>query len=258
MSPSGEAPGTRPLVDANRRTRVSGEFNAPVADGADVPPRPTSERQGRSITERRLATQRGPSGSEAATCPKCGMLNRGDALTCTRCGHSLRDLSGDPGALRDQEAEAQRLMHAGQHKEAAAIYARLADREQDKRARAILRSKEREARTLEHQNQLQEIQSRSQGMLSRGDIKGGIEILERGLANVRDAGASSTGAETRLMEDISLLRARLRQRQQRRLILIVVLLAIIAGLVLFILAPNGLASFLKPAPSPAAASEGGR
>lgn len=245
-----DPPGSRPLSNEQRRTRVSGEFNPPPPsmDPPEPSVRPTSERQGRSITERRLATQRSATNSEATTCAKCGMLNRADVLTCTRCGNGLRDLTSDPGAMRDQEAEAQRLMSIGQHKEAAALYARLADKEQDKRARAILRSKEREARTLEHQNQLQEIQSRSQGMLSRGDIKGGIEILERGLAHVRDAGASSTGAETRLMDDINALRNRLRQRRHRRTIVIVILVALILAGVLFLLAPNGLGLLSGSAP----------
>jgi hypothetical protein len=252
-SGTGEGPSSRPMTP-DRRTRISGEFSAPSMDN-DQPARTGSERQGRTITERRLATHRGSTGTgEATTCAKCGMLNRADVMTCTRCGNGLRDLTGDPGSLRDQEAEAQRLMQIGQHKEAAVLYARLADREQDKRARAILRSKEREARTLENQSQLHEVQSRSQGMISRGDIKGGIEILERGLANVRDAGASSTGAETRLMDDITALRSRLRQRRQQRLILIVVLIAVIIALVLFIVAPNGLRAMLKPVPPPTATS----
>jgi serine/threonine protein kinase len=243
-----------PRHDPNRRTRVSGEFSAEPPEPA-APVRPVSERQGRSITERRLATQRPTTSAEASTCAKCGMLNRGEALTCSRCGHELRDLSNDPGAVRGQEAEAQRFLNTGQFKEAAVLYARLADREQDRRARAILRSKEREARTFEHQNQLQEIQSRSHGMLSRGDLKGGIEVLERGLANVRgDAGASSTGAETKLMEDINALRSRLRQRRHRRMVVLVALIALLAAIVLFIIAPNGLRAMIKPAePAPAVA-----
>jgi hypothetical protein len=184
------------------------------------------------------------------------MLNRGDAMTCTRCGNSLRALTDDPGSMRDQEAEAQRLMQVGQFKEAASLYARLADKEQDKRARAILRSKEREARTFENQNQLHELQTRSQGMISRGDIKGGIEVLERGLANVRDAGASSTGAETKIRDDINALRSRLRQRRHRRTILLVILFALLVAAALFVIAPNGLGALIK-APQPPAAGEGG-
>jgi serine/threonine protein kinase len=254
-------PGPMPLdarTDANRRGRVSGEFSAPPSvDAAEPSSRPVSERQGRSITERRLAAQRGP--GEASTCAKCGMLNRRDAMTCSRCGNGLRDLTDDPASMRDQEAEAQRLMQVGQHKEAAVLYARLADKEQDKRARAILRSKEREARTYEHQSQLHELQSRSQGMISRGDIKGGIEVLERGLANVRDAGASSTGAETKIRDDINLLRTRLRQRRHRRTMILIILLTLLIAAALFVIAPNGLAALTKAPPAPPAppAGEGG-
>jgi hypothetical protein len=82
----------------------------------------------------------------------------------------------------------------GQFKEAGALYARLADRETDRRVRAILRSKERDARTQQNQNKIQEIKSRTKGLLERGDIKSSIELLERGLANVREGCASSTGA----------------------------------------------------------------
>jgi len=243
--------------DANRRSRVSGEFHAPPPnDGGEPASRPGSERQGRSVTERRLAAQRPSTSSEASTCAKCGMLNRGEVMTCARCGNSLRQLTDDPESMRDQEAEAQRLMHNGQYKDAATLYARLADKEQDKRARAILRSKEREARTFENQNQLQEIQSRSQGMISRGDIKGGIDVLERGLANVRDAGASSTGAETKIRDDINALRTRLRQRRHRRTILLVILFALLAAAALFVIAPNGLGAFLKAPQLPAAGESG--
>ena len=253
-----EPTGSRTLgVDSNRRTRASGEFNAPVAPAeADQSTRPGSERQGRTITERRLATHR-PAGSEASTCVKCGMLNRAEAMICSRCGNSLRDLNSDPESMRDQESEAQRLMNTGQFKDAAALYARLADKEQDRRARAILRSKEREARTLGNQDQLEQIQSRSQGMLNRGDLKGGIEVLKRGLANVRDAGASSTGAETKLIDDITALRARLRQRHQRRIMLIVVLVALLIAAALFIFAPNGLGVGTKSNSTPPSANESG-
>jgi serine/threonine protein kinase len=247
-----------PRSEPNRRTRISGEFSAPpLTDGADLPSRPVSDRQGRSVTEKRMAAQQRPvAGGEAITCAKCGMLNRGDAMTCTRCGNSLRQLTDDPESMRDQEAEAQRLMQVGQYKDAATLYARLADKEQDKRARAILRSKEREARTLENQNQLQEIQSRSQGMVSRGDIKGGIEVLERGLANVRDTSTSSTGAETKIRDDINALRQRLRQRRHRRTILLVIIVAVLIAAALFVLAPNGLAALMK-APEAPATGEGG-
>ena len=228
-------------ADPNRRTRVSGEFAPPPTnENGESSPRPISERQGRSITERRLATQRPATNpADGATCIKCGMLNHGDAVSCSRCGQGMRDLSNDPNAARSQEAEAQRLFHLGQFKEAGALYARLAERETDRRARAILRSKERDARTQENQNQLQEIKSRTKGLLQRGDIKSSIEVLERGLANVRDAGASSTGAETKLMADLTALRGRLRQRRNVRILIVVLILSVLAIIVLYVLSPQG-------------------
>ena len=253
----GEPAGSRALGgEQNRRGRVSGEFSA-SAD-ADQSTKPGSERQARTPTERRLAVHRLSTGIEASTCAKCGMLNRAEVLTCTRCGKSLRDLSGDPESMRDQQAEAERLMHVGQFQDAATLYARLADKEQDRRARAILRSKEREARTVGNQGELEQIQSRSQGMLNRGDLKGGIEVLKRGLANVRDAGASSTGAETKLIDDITALRARLRQRHQRRIMLMVIGIAIVSAVVLYIFAPNGLGLGSQYGQTPPVTPDGGR
>jgi len=246
--PSASAPLLSPPIepprsintDSNRRTRASGEFAAPsMSENGELSPRPISERQGRSITERRLATQRPATNPDSATCRKCGMLNRGEAVSCSRCGQGMRDLANDPNAARSQEVEAQRLFHMGQFKEAAALYARLAECESDRRARAILRSKERDARTQENQNQLHEIKSRTKGLLQRGDIKSSIEVLERGLANVRDAGASSTGAETKLMADITALRGRLRNRRNLRILIVVLILSVLAIIVLFVMSPQG-------------------
>jgi serine/threonine protein kinase len=204
---------------------------------------PSSERRERSTTERRLSARGAAVTGEAATCARCGMLNRGDAAVCSRCGHELRPAADDPQAARGQEVEAQRLFTAGQFKEAATIYARLADRETDRRARTVLRSREREARTGEHEQAVLELQNRTQAVVKRGELKAGIEILEKGLREVREAGSSSTGAETRLLEDITNLRTRLRNRRRTRLILaVVVAVLLLIGLVLFKLArPAGAA-----------------
>jgi serine/threonine protein kinase len=252
-----EPPRSLNTAEANRRSRVSGEFGQPpVSENGEPSVRPISERQGRSITERRLATQRPATNPDGVTCSKCGMLNRGDAISCSRCGQGMRDLANNPDAARSQEAEAQRLFHMGQFKEAAALYARLADRETDRRARAILRSKERDARTQGNQNQLQEINSRTKGLLQRGDIKSSIEVLERGLANVRDAGASSTGAETKLMADINALRGRLRHRRNLKILIAVMILSLLAIIILFVLSPQGAQLLGKEhSPTAPAASE---
>jgi hypothetical protein len=132
--------------------------------------------------------------TEAITCPRCGMLNRKDQSVCSRCANELRESSHDPTAIRDQEAEAQRLIGAGSFRDAANIYARLADRETDRRARAIFRSKEREARTQEHQLQVEEIQNRTKSLVQQGNIQGGLEMLQRGLREVREVGAPCASA----------------------------------------------------------------
>ncbi len=216
-----------PGMPEARKSRISGEFAAP--------PEITAQGSQRSNTSRQLPP-RSQLGGEAATCPKCGMLNRTEQVACARCGHELRT---DANASRSQEAEAQRLFNVGQYKESAALYARLADREQDRRARAILRTREREARTLEHQHQVNGLQNMTKDMVNRGDLKGGLEVLERGLRDVRDAGASSTGAETKLKDEINSLRVRLKWRRRRRLMLVIslvlalVVAAVAAKLFLF-------------------------
>jgi serine/threonine protein kinase len=210
---------------AKPKSRTTGEFPVP-ADG-DSSSKLPSDRQQRPTTERRTASR--GSATDAVTCTRCGLLNRRDAGACSRCGHELRETSRDPVSTKDQETEAQRLFAVASYREAADIYARLADKESDRRARAILRSKEREARTLEQQGHVVELQNRSQGMIERGDIKAGINLLERGLRDVRDAGASSTGAETKLLEQINDLRARLRRRKRMRLMLVLILVVVLVA-----------------------------
>jgi hypothetical protein len=135
---------------------------------------------------------------------------------------------------KDQEGEAQRLFTVGNYRDAAEMYKRLADREGDKRTRAILRSKEREARTLEQLEHVDELQNRSKGLIARGDLKSGIDLLERGLRDVRDTAASSTGAESRLMLEISGLRAQLRRRRHLRIIMVIALVAALAVAAVFV------------------------
>ena len=181
-----------------------------------------NDRQQRPTTERR-SSSRAP--VESLNCSRCGLLNRAGQTACARCGHELREPARDQQSIKDQEGEAQRLFASGNFRVSAEMYKRLADRETDKRARAILRSKEREARTLEQVQQVDALQNRSKDLLERGDIKAGIDLLERGLRDVRDTAASSTGAESRLLLEITGLRAKLRRRQQMRIILIAALIA---------------------------------
>ena len=178
--------------------------------------KPGSERQPRPSTERRLSQRMGA--AESATCPKCDMLNRVEAVVCSRCQHELRE---DHASSKEQEMHADYLLQQGNFREAASIFARLSERETDKRQRAILRTKEREARSHDQFQQAHDLQSRSHGLVNRGDLKGGIEMLERGLRDVRETGTSATGAEMPILQEINSLRLRLRRRRNLRILLIV-------------------------------------
>ena len=192
----------RPGTDAPGASRTSGEHSF----GGD---RPSSERH------------RPPSISAALTCPKCGHLNRADAVSCSRCTAPLRE--GNAGSNRDQEGEALRLGDLGRHREAAAIYARLADRETDKRAKSILRAKEREARSSENERQLAELTQRAHALRDRGDILGAIALLEQGQRLSGESPAISTaspGSDGGLATEIADLRARLSAAKRRRMVLV--------------------------------------
>ena len=208
----------RPATDAPGSPRTSGEWQA-----GDKPPQSERHRQGAA-----------PAGSGgAAACGKCGNLNRLDAMSCARCGASLRE--GTPAAAKDQELEAQRLLEAGRHREAAAIYARLADKETDKRARSILRAKEREARKVENERQLADHLVRARAMRERGNLHGAIALLEQGQKLVGDspaAGTAGTGADGGIAQEIADLRSQVSASRRWRALGVIVVLAVVlaAGL----------------------------
>jgi hypothetical protein len=115
------------------------------------------------------------------------------------------------------------------HQEAAGIYARLADREQDRRQKSILRAKEREARKADQERQVADLVARARSLADRGDIAAAIDLLSqtRGLG---DAGASTGAVAAMAIErEIEVLRGQLRRRQRRRLALIGAVVLVLAG-----------------------------
>ena len=64
-------------------------------------------------------------------------------------------------------------------------------------------------------------------LVAVGDLKGGLDVLERGLREVRETGASATDAETRLTTAIDALRRRMSSRRRNRVVMVVVVLALI-------------------------------
>jgi tRNA A-37 threonylcarbamoyl transferase component Bud32 len=173
---------------------------------------------------------------DTASCAKCGHINRAEAAICGRCGNPLRDRE-DAASLLQQESEAQRLFEARRFADAAVIWARLADREQDKRARSVLRSKEREARKHEHEARIADLRARAQGQTARGDLRGALATLEQGRDLHRDSAASTTSSsvsDVQLERDIMALRQRLANR--RRFMQIGIAVAIAAAAVLALIA----------------------
>jgi serine/threonine protein kinase len=226
------APPAPPPVPVTAPTRTSGEFRVPAGAPAATS---TSNSTRRPATDHAEAEGRPPSErhprhapTEAITCPRCGHLNRAAASSCQRCSSPLRQI--DAAATRtDQEVEAQRLLDGGRHREAAVIFSRLADNEQDRRLKSVLRAKEREARRVDQDRQLGDLQTRARTLVERGDIPSAIEMLEqaRGLFDVTSSTASVDQA---INGQINQLRSRLRTRRRLWTLLAVVLaLALAAG-----------------------------
>jgi len=169
---------------------------------------------------------------DTQTCPSCGHLNRADAAVCGRCGQVLRQGS-DAATMQLQESEAQRLFDARRFGEAATLWARLADREQDKRPRSVLRSKEREARKQEHDARIADLRGKATAAVARGDLRGALVVLEQGRELHRDSAASTTSSsvsDVQLERDILVLRQRLARRRRIWQIGIAVIVVALAAL----------------------------
>jgi serine/threonine protein kinase len=235
----------RPGTDLPQNSRTSGEWQS--GDRS-----PHSERH-------RPTTAQG--GGTGLTCSKCGQLNRADAVSCSRCNAPLKE--GVTPNARDQELEAQRLIDAGRHREAAAIYARLADKETDKRARSILRAKEREARKVETERQLSDLSARARSLRDQGNLSGAIALLEQGQRLGGESAGTSTnaaGADNELATEIAELRSRLTSGRRNRTLIIAAAAIALIGLTIAALAwrmqrtdqTTGETPSALPAPAPTA------
>ncbi len=204
----------------------------------------------RQSTERR-SVRTPVVGTEPITCPKCGMLNRADAQRCQRCDTPFSDAVEQSST--ELETEAQRLFDQGQFTAAADRFAKAADRCDDRRVRAVLRSREREARMRDTHGHVAEVLGRGRAMAERGDLRGGLDLLERHLGGLRDSNASGVEIEGTLLAEISDFRSRLGSRRRLRFMLIVTLLVIAAAAVTAYLWQEGRLAFLLDAPTSAPA-----
>lgn len=201
----------------------------------------------RQSTERR--GMRTPlAGTEPITCPKCGMLNRAGAKRCQRCDTPFTDEVEQ--TYSELETEAQRLFDQGQFTTAAERFAKAADRCDDRRVRAVLRSREREARMRDTHGHVAEVLGRGRAMAERGDLRGGLDLLERHLGGLRDSNASGVEIEGTLLAEISDIRSRLGSRRRLRLMLIVTVLVIAAAAVTAYLWREGRLGFLLDGQTP--------
>jgi hypothetical protein len=208
--PATVAPAPAP---ANRR---------PASESSLVSPEPTGP-----VAAIATAVDRSRTPSTGATCPRCGMLNRSDAAACSRCATPFGG-GNNAAATRDQEAAAARLIEQGHHREAAAIYSRLADQETDRRAKSILRAKEREARKAERDRAATEFVARARAMADRGDLKGALAILDQG-AQAAASSTSSASSEA-IDREATTVRERInRRRRIRSLIILAVVVALTGG-----------------------------
>ena len=198
----------------NDRTR-----RGPVEPGHEVP-------AANSVMDSRIGSERyrGPGG---ATCPRCGHLNRPEVPTCVRCGAGVR--GGDSAtAMRDQLQEAQRLTDQGHHRDAATIWARLADQETDRRQRSILRAKEREVRKADLDRQMGDVLNRARSLVDRGDLAHALEILEQGQRLVAETTTNyGKEAEPALITEVTALRRRLAVRRWQRTAIIVGIIVVV-------------------------------
>jgi eukaryotic-like serine/threonine-protein kinase len=248
------APVPVPRPPAVRRPATDGPAPRPTGEPAFERPAPAEAQAGERTQSERIINERSASerhrqgGAPGLTCVRCGHLNRPDTVTCSRCNTPLRD--SVPVSVRDQEAEASRLSDANRHREAAAIYARLADKETDKRAKSILRAKEREARKQEVERQTSELIARARGLRARGDLAGAIALLEEGHRQSGEqaaVAASGVGNEGVLAVELAELHAALSARQRLKMMAIIAAVVVVAVVVALVVV-------LRQAPSDAAAS----
>ena len=221
-----------------------------VASSSEAPrPRRVGTEQHEAGRERQGATDRRPRplGTEPSACHRCGHINRHGAATCDRCGAVL---SGDESeAAHDHLAQAERLLVARQYHEAAAVFARLADREADRRTRSVLRSREQECRRLEQDGKAGETLQRARALAGQGDLRSAITMLSGAVEQAQSSpGASAAGGDAALAGELAVLTARLKARKRLRLILaLAVVMAVVVAVIVWLVLSKPAGPHLAPA-----------
>jgi serine/threonine protein kinase len=164
-----------------------------------------SEKPKEGGTGRRTGTdRRGGQAEGSITCVRCGALNRASRKRCDKCGHAfVAETAPDAG----DQSEADKLFQQGRFRESATMFAKLADRERDRRQRSILRTKEREARTRMEEQRLEDVQT----MVAQFERQGKLKEAEKILLKARVEGATTAS----VLEQIDTEIERLRRKQSR-------------------------------------------
>ena len=123
-------------------------------------------------------------------------------------------------------AEAERLLQQGHYDDAARRFGKLAEMEQDRRQRSVLRAREREARNHLEQQLLRETQQRSSIFVAQGNPKAALKLLERAKAS-----QSTVMVSERLQAQIEVIRRQMSRRRRRRVIIVILALLVAAGVV---------------------------
>ena len=207
-------------------TQQSGLIRSPRPEtgrrpGASDPPdsRTGSERVLRPGSDTRRAK------GDPQPCPKCGHVNRPDAASCVRCLTSLRSTDA---AAKDLLPEAERLLEQGAYAESAALFARLADAESDRKVRSVLRIKERDARRRAQGRQEQEHLQRARHLAEHGDLRAALHTITEAQAQLpRDPGSTSVSGLDAMANE---LRAGIAARRRRTVLATVIAAIVVAGL----------------------------
>jgi len=221
-----------PPPDMSPRSDLDPPEVAPSA--AEPPPVPTNNdpptgnrKRTSSIQSRRdikEGTGRRAITEGSVTCERCGTLNRASRPRCEKCGHAFveEDSKANQGGVKDAEE----LFRGGRYRESANLYARLAEKETNRRQRSVLRTKEREARARQDENRYADVKGKVSGLVHQGKVSAALALLEKTLGEVSATPSVVQEVET---EITALHRRRSRSKKFKVFLVILVLLGGLAA-----------------------------
>ena len=216
---------------------------APTMPGAGAnpppaPPAPPSPPQAPGVSSDFRRTHSDSfDASDSRICSQCGAQSRLQYSRCQNCGY---DFSQDnTGSLEDQIKQADTMVSQGKLKEAMSLYNKLADQTDDRKLRSVIRSKERGARKSHEDKIYHRVSQQTDDLVSKGEIKASIELLEREMTS-----SDSSELSSRLKSQATEIRQRLKKKK-RRIRNIIIFLIILLGLAVAAVVYRGHVPFLQ-------------